>query len=119
VQRARRAEIGQAEAERAQAVDRVRREVAETYGVAAARRQQVDVAQRQLATAAEGARLDIARARNVEGRPIEVLNSLRLLSSARLELIRTVVGYDQAQFRLFVALGQPPALPFAENSADR
>jgi outer membrane protein TolC len=119
VQRARRAEVGQAEAERAQAVDRVRREVAEAHAMAAARLQQVEVARRQLAAAVEGARLDIVRTRNVEGRPIEVLNSLRLLSAARLEFIRTVVGYDQAEFRLFVALGQPPALPFAENSADR
>jgi outer membrane protein TolC len=119
VQRARRAEVGQAEAERAQAVDRVRREVAEAHAMAAARLQQVEIARRQLASAAEGARLDIVRARNVEGRPIEVLNSLRLLSTARSELIQAVVGYNQAEFRLFVALGQPPTLPSSDNSADR
>jgi outer membrane protein TolC len=109
VQRARRAEVGEAEAERARVVDRVRSEVADAHGIAAARLQQVEVAKRQLAAAAEGARLDMVRARNVEGRPIEILNSLRLLNAARLEVIRAVAGYDQAEFRLFVALGQPPS----------
>jgi outer membrane protein TolC len=119
VQKARRAEVGQAEAVRAQVVDQVRREVAESHGMAAARLLEVETARRRLATAAEGARLDIVRARNVEGRPIEVLNSLRLLNAARLELIQAIVAYDQAEFRLFVALGQPPAVPVTRNSSDQ
>jgi hypothetical protein len=41
--------------------------------------------------------------------PIEVLDSLRLLARARLEYLRVILGYNRAQFELYVALGQPPA----------
>src|SRR5581483_914648 len=108
VQRERRAEVGQAEAERARVIDRVRREVAEAYALVASRRAQVETARRKVAVAEEGTLLDLRRARNLEGRPIEVLNSLRLLTAARQELVRATAGYDQAEFQLFVALGRPP-----------
>ena len=48
------------------------------------------------------------RARNLEGRPIELLSSLNQLATARQDFIRTLVESNQAQFRLFVALGKPP-----------
>jgi outer membrane protein TolC len=118
VQRERRAEVGQAEAERVRVIDRVRREVAEAYALVAARRRQAETARRKVATAEEGVRLDLRRARNVEGRPIEVLNSLRLLNAARQELIRATVGYNQAQFQLFAALGQPPTIASVLGCSD-
>jgi hypothetical protein len=43
-------------------------------------------------------------------RPIEVLQSARLLAAARQALLLAIIRYDEAQFRLFVALGQPPDL---------
>ena len=46
------------------------------------------------------------------GLPIEVVNSLDLLARARQDFIAAIVEYDQAQFRLFVALGNPPAVAF-------
>ena len=57
-----------------------------------------------------GSRLDLRRTRNLEGRLIEVLNSATLLNTARQDLIRAMVTYNQAQFALFVSLGQPPTL---------
>jgi outer membrane protein TolC len=105
-----RAEVNQAAAERAQVIDRIRREVAEANALAAARRQEVEVARRRVETAEQAFRLDLNRTRNLEGRVIEVQNSLNLLSAARQELVIAVVGYDQAQFQLFVAMGQPPTL---------
>lgn len=109
--------VGQAAAERARVVDRVRREVAEAYAKSAARLQALEVARRQLVVAHEGFQLDLTRARNLEGRPIEVLNSLNLLAAARQELIGAVSGYTEAQFQLFVATGQPPALDFPGASS--
>ena len=47
--------------------------------------------------------------RRAEGLPIEVLDSFRQLLDARLELLRAVVAFDMAQFRLFVAVGSDPA----------
>ena len=108
VRRERQAEVGQAEAELAQAIDRVRQEVAEAHSLAADRRGEVDAARSRLASASAAYRADVTRAKNLEGRPIEVLNSASLLRSSREDYIRAVVGYDQAEFRLFVALGQPP-----------
>jgi outer membrane protein TolC len=42
-------------------------------------------------------------------RPIEVLDSFRQLLDSRQELLRAVVAFNIAQFRLFVAVGNTPA----------
>jgi outer membrane protein TolC len=110
VQRRVRAELSEAEAERLRVIDVVRREVAEAYAQSESRRREAEAAARQVRTAEEGYRLDLERSRNLQGRPIEVLNSANLLNAARQDLIRATVGHDQAQFQLFVALGQPPTL---------
>ncbi len=110
LQRERRADIGAAEAQLARTLHAIDREVADAHAVSMSRRQQVDVALRRVRTMEEGFRLDLVRARNLQGRPIELLNSVNLLTAAREALVQSLVGYDQAQFRLFVALGQPPDL---------
>ncbi|HWE38707.1 MAG TPA: TolC family protein [Isosphaeraceae bacterium] len=109
-QRTRRAEIGAAVAGRSRAITRVRQEVAAARGDALARREQIGLALAQLADADDGFRKDLQRIRGAIGRPIEVLDNLRLLRKSREDLIDAVVGYNQAQFRLFVALGSPPPL---------
>ncbi|HJT76047.1 MAG TPA: hypothetical protein VJ739_02505, partial [Gemmataceae bacterium] len=112
-----RAEVGEAAAARARVIDQVRREVADAYAVSGTRFQQVEVARRRVETAAQAYRLDLERIRGLVGvgkirrataHPIELMNSANLLNRARLDLIGAAVGFDQAQFRLFVALGQPP-----------
>ena len=120
IQRERRAEVGEAEAARAAVIDRVRQEVAEAYASAAERRGEVETARRRLASASAAYRADLTRAKNLQGQAIEVLNSASLLRAAREDYVRAVVGYDQAEFRLFVALGQPPplAVPAAEAASN-
>ena len=95
----------------------VRSEVAAAYGEARALRQEVDIAREGLDTARDGFRRDLERARQAvpdrvgqTPRPVEVVNSLKLLIEARRRLIRAITDYDQAQFRLFVAMGSPPPL---------
>jgi outer membrane protein TolC len=107
-QRRRRAEVNEAEADRLRVVNLIRREVAEAHALSAARRRQLDISRGQLQTAQEGYQLDLLRAKNLQALPIEVLNSVNLLTAARQEFIQSLVEYDQAQFQLFVALGQPP-----------
>ena len=80
-------------------------EVAEAYGISAARRRQMELSQQQLATAEAGFREELIRTRGGVGLPIEVVNSLDLLTRARQDFVTAIVEYDQAQFRLFVALG--------------
>ena len=52
---------------------------------------------------------DLRRVRGAAGLPLELLDSLRLLGRARYEYLAAIVGYNQAQLLLYVALGQPPA----------
>lgn len=107
----RRAGLGRAEAERSQTAVQVGREVAEAQAEAKAARERVAAARRELATAEEGYRLDLERARENLARPIEVLNSVNLLANARINRIRAVADDNRQQYRLFVALGSPPPPP--------
>ncbi|WP_165224289.1 TolC family protein [Aquisphaera insulae] len=103
--------VGEAEARRVRAINVARREIAASRAEALAARAKIEIARRELASAEEGFREDRARSRQNLGRPIEVLNSLNLVATARVNVVRAIVAYDQAQFRLFVALGSPPPLP--------
>lgn len=117
VQRRLRAEVGQAAAERQRVVDQIRREVADALAIVTASKQEVELARSRVKTALEGFRLDLARVKNLQGRPIEVLNSANLLYAARLDLIRAVIAFDVGQIQLFVAVGQaPPAVDAVQAS---
>jgi outer membrane protein TolC len=126
IQRRLRAAVAEAEAERARVIDRVRREVADGYALSLSRSRELDLARRRVEIAQEGYRLDLIRIRNLAGTrlkerayPIEALNNFRLLNAARQDLVRALVGFDQSQFQLFVALGQPPTLAAAGDPACR
>jgi outer membrane protein TolC len=47
------------------------------------------------------------RIRNAKGLPLEVLQSIQALNQSRLEYLRAVTSYNEAQFRLHRALGWP------------
>jgi hypothetical protein len=55
------------------------------------------------------------------GRPIEVLNSARLLASGRQEFVLALTRFNQAQLRLFGSLGQPPTVapPVMDRAAQK
>lgn len=105
---ARQASVGAATAERLRMLNQVRAETTAAYGLAIARRRQVGMAEHRLRRAEDAFRQDYARLLGGEALPLEVLNSVRLLLSARQDLIGTITGDNEAQFRLFVAMGQPP-----------
>jgi outer membrane protein TolC len=111
VARTRRADavVAQAVADYEGTLNQIRREVAEAQAQCKATAKQIEAARAALVPAEEGFRLDTERIRLGQGRPIEVLDSLRQLVDARLEFVRAVVAFDVAQFRLFVALGTDPA----------
>jgi len=110
LQQRRQAQLGEAEASRVAMINRVRQEVTSARADALAARNEIEIARSELASAENGFREDFERSRQNLGRPIEVLNSLNLLGGARVNLIRALLRFDQAQFRLFVALGSPPPL---------
>jgi outer membrane protein TolC len=107
-----RAEVGQAEANRISMFDQVRREVAEALAQTKSNRQRMEIAQRRVETAQRAYRQDLERNKDPRlGRVIEVLRSLNLLLTARQDLLQAMVGYSQAQFELYVAIGGMPAAP--------
>ncbi len=104
----RRAVLNQSMAERTRALTGVRQEVIAAYGLVHGERLQIQITQRQLADTEEGFREEFRRLLGAEALPIEVLNSVDQLGVARQELIKAVTGYNQAQFRLYVATGMSP-----------
>ncbi len=97
-------------------MNRARNEVSESLARARAAQNEIDIARGELASAETAYKEDLGRtmARGADKPrdvlPIELLNSLDLLAAARVNLIRALIHYDQAQFTLWVSLGSPPPL---------
>jgi outer membrane protein TolC len=106
----RKAQAGQAIADRSIVLNRIRAEVAEARAEARALTYQVEIARVGLRSAQEGYRLDQARLRESLALPIEALDSLRLLSDAKVVLVEAITRANRNQFALFVSLGAPPPL---------
>jgi outer membrane protein TolC len=104
------AQAGEADAFRVATINRIRQEVTSSRADALAARAEIDIARAGLIAAENSFQQDLDRTFQNLGRPIEVLNSLNLLGDARVNVIKALFRYDQAQFRLFVALGSPPPL---------
>jgi outer membrane protein TolC len=93
-------------------LNRVRAEVAEAYARMHARYAQIDTNQSAVEAGARALREDYERIQARAERdvlPIELLDSFRLKARARYEYLDSIVDYNEAQFALYVALGQPPA----------
>jgi outer membrane protein TolC len=87
----------------------VRNDVAKAYAGIHARYAQIDIARDQAVTAQRGYQEDFKRSMETDvGLPIELLNNFRLLAHGRYNYLDAVVDYDESQFALYVAIGQPP-----------
>jgi len=102
-----RAQIDQVRAFQARLMDRVVREVLEAAAQIQARKTQIELAESGVQSATHSYERNLARIRQGEGLPIEVLQSLQALDEARREYLRTMADYNEAQFRLQRALGWP------------
>ncbi len=87
----------------------VRAEVATAYARTHARYAQIDVAERAVRSGELAYKEDFTRVRGFKGLPIELIDSFRLLANARDQYLNAISDYNEAQFELYVALGQPPA----------
>jgi outer membrane protein TolC len=96
-------------------LDRVRTEVATAYAQTHARFAQIEVGERAVKSGENAFREDFIRTgkKGFVGLPIELLDSLRLLASSRYAYLDAIIDYNEAQFALYVALGQPPAATLA------
>ena len=97
-------------ADRSRVINQIRAEVASARAESLALRSQVTNARFGLRTAEDGYRQDQTRLRESLALPIEALDSLRLLSDARVALIEAITRANRTQFALFVSLGAPPPL---------
>jgi outer membrane protein TolC len=102
-----RAQIQQARMREVETMDLVAREVVEAHAQVQARKRQISAAQEGISAAQQSYARNLERIRNLQGLPIEVLQSIQALDSARREYLRAVVDYNTAQFRLHRALGWP------------
>ncbi len=103
-----RARVQIADMQRLVVLNQVRAEVAEAYALKRTRLALIDVRQRAVESSQLAFDRDLRRTRAAEGRPIEVLDSLRLLDRARMDYLAAIVNYNQAQFELYRAIGRPP-----------
>lgn len=108
--RRRRAEVGQAQAERLRIINDVREQVSVAFNRSAEHFRAIAVQRQRVQEATEGFQLDLIRLREGAALPLEVLDNAVRLREAREALLAAVIGFDRAQFELFVALGQPPSL---------
>ena len=103
--------IQQAKFEKVRVMDQVAREVSESYSQVRFRREQINITQRAIASAQESYERNLARIRDGQGLPLEVLQSLQALESAQRAYLEAVIDHNQAQFRLQWALGWPVTAP--------
>ena len=99
--------VQQARLKEVAALDRVAREVVEAHTQVEARREQIATAEKGVQLASASYERNSERIKNVQGLPIEVLQSIQALAQSRREYLRTLIAYNEAQFRLHRALGWP------------
>ncbi len=103
--RAAQAEVGMASLRQSATSDRVVREIAEAFAQVQARRRQIETARQAILSAQDSYQHNVVRIKNVQGLPIEVLQSIQALSAARREYLRSVIDFNTAQFALLRAVG--------------
>ncbi|MCP4260621.1 MAG: TolC family protein [Planctomycetes bacterium] len=98
----------QARLERLGAVDRIASEVAQAYAHVESLKKQISSSTSAVERALSSLQLNRTRIYEKQGLPIEVLQAIQSLEITRRLYLDTVIDYNQAQFRLYTALGQPP-----------
>jgi outer membrane protein TolC len=115
--RIRRTQEQMAQLELVRELNIVRNDVAVAYAGIHARFAQMGIAERGIRSGYEAYKLDLKLTLE-QGPPailpIELLNSFRLTADARYAFLDAIVGYNKAQFAMYVALGQPPASAMAK-----
>ena len=107
---------GSTSIEQVEILNMVRAEIAEAYARTHARYAQIGVYEEAVRSGYLAFHEDLDRIRLMVGAegttrvlPIELLNSFNLLADARLDYIDAIIDYNESQFAMYVALGQPPA----------
>lgn len=103
------ARVQQARYEQLRVMDEIALDISEAFTEVQFRQQQIGITQRAIDFAQSSYELNLARIRDGQGLPLEILQSVQALEAARRAYLEAVVGYNQSQFRLQWALGWPVA----------
>ncbi len=91
-------------------MNKVSREIVQAHAQVLARHRQIGISQQAVERAVASFQRNLRRVRDLQGLPIETLQSIQALDQARREYLRALVDYNTAQFRLQRALGWPVQL---------
>jgi outer membrane protein TolC len=109
-----RSNLRQEELREIEVLDRIRAEVATAHARTHSRFAQIESGERAVNASQQAYEEDLRRVKNPPfGLLIEALDSLRLLHRSRYAYLDAIIDYNQAQFAMYVALGQPPAAVLA------
>lgn len=103
----RNAQVQQATFEKLRWMDLVAQQVAEANVQVTMRRQQIEIAERAIATASDSHRRNMDRIREGQGLPIEALQSIQALESAQRAYLNAIANFNRAQLQLQWSLGWP------------
>ena len=101
--------VRQNELRNVEVLDRVRAEVVLAFARTHIRYAQIETNERAVQASSKAYEKDFERTKQGVGLPIEVMDSMRLLSRSRYSYLDAIIDYNRAHFDLYVALGQPPA----------
>lgn len=101
------ARVQQARFEKLRVLDQVAREVVEAHAQLRYRGERMAIGQRAIEFAESSQVLNVARIRDGEGLPLEVLQSVQALEQAQRAYLRAVVDHNRSQLELQWALGWP------------
>jgi outer membrane protein len=104
----------QAHLARSQLADQIAMEVTQAHQRILFRAEQIDVAEAQVRSATEALKLNLEGIQGGVLRPIEIQQAIGALASARQSYLDAVMDYNQSQFALLRALGQPTAAETTE-----
>ena len=104
-----RAKLRRSQLEELVVLDQVRDEVASAYVLTQSRFAEIGRQAQAVRTGVSALREDMRRVRGRQGLPIELLDSLRQVAGARIDYLDAIIGFNQAEIQLYVALGSPPA----------
>ena len=103
----------QARIARKGALDRIASQVVQAHAQVDSRRRQISLAATAVEHALRSFTLNQTRIHERQGLPIEALQALQSLATTRRLYLDVVVDYNEAQFRLYAALGEPTTLQVA------
>ncbi len=110
-----RAQHDQTRLQQIQVMNRVSREIVAAHAQVLARHRQIEIARQAVERATHSFERNWLRVRDLQGLPIETLQSIQALDQARREYLRALVDYNAAQFHLQRALGWPIDLVAASS----